>query len=141
MKKKDELSDKQKAFVQEFQVDRNGTQAAIRAGYSKKTAYSIANENLKKPEIAAAIAKAQAAAQERTEITTDFVIAGLLVEAQGKGVDTSPAARVKAFQLIGEHIGMWKKEDKQPAAPVNRPTYVVELPEDVNQQWQAQGNA
>lgn len=72
-----ELTDKQKLFVQEYLVDLNATQAAIRAGYSDKTAYSIGNENLSKPEIAEAIAKAQEERAARTEITADRVLAEL----------------------------------------------------------------
>jgi phage terminase small subunit len=46
---------KQEAFITEYLRDFNATQAAIRAGYSEKTAYAIGHENLKKPEIAAEI--------------------------------------------------------------------------------------
>lgn len=46
-----ELTDKQKRFCQEYILDWNATRAAIAAGYSKQTAYSIGPENLKKPEI------------------------------------------------------------------------------------------
>ncbi|MDY2987563.1 MAG: terminase small subunit, partial [Peptoniphilus sp.] len=45
------LNKKQKRFVEEYLIDLNATQAAIRAGYSPSTAYSIGNENLRKPEI------------------------------------------------------------------------------------------
>lgn len=68
------LRPKQQRFVSEFLVDCNATQAAIRAGYSKATAYSIGNENLKKPEIAAAIRAAREEMQARTEITADRVV-------------------------------------------------------------------
>lgn len=51
------LTPKQKRFCDEYLIDLNATQAAIRAGYSKKTAYSIGQENLKKPEINAYIEK------------------------------------------------------------------------------------
>ncbi|ERK08596.1 Terminase small subunit [Serratia fonticola AU-AP2C] len=51
-----ELSVKQKTFVAEYIKDNNAIQAAIRAGYSKKSAYNIGEENLRKPEIALAIA-------------------------------------------------------------------------------------
>lgn len=51
------FTDKQRRFIDEYPVDFNATQTAIRAGYSKRTAYSIGQENLKKPEIAAAIAE------------------------------------------------------------------------------------
>lgn len=50
------LNKKQQAFCEEYLIDLNGTQAAIRAGYSSKTAYSIASELLKKPEISEYIA-------------------------------------------------------------------------------------
>lgn len=46
------LTDKQRRFCEEYVVDWNATRAAIAAGYSEKTAYSIGQENLKKPEIA-----------------------------------------------------------------------------------------
>ena len=45
------LTDKQAKFIAEYQKDCNATQAAIRAGYSQKTAYSIGQELLKKPEV------------------------------------------------------------------------------------------
>jgi phage terminase small subunit len=71
------LTEKQAAFVQEYLVDLNATQAAIRAGYSEKTAYSIGHENLSKPEIAEAIAAARKEWEQRTAITQDRVLAEL----------------------------------------------------------------
>lgn len=49
------LTDKQLRFCDEYMLDYNATRAAIEAGYSKSTAYSIGSENLKKPEIKARI--------------------------------------------------------------------------------------
>ncbi|MFT4076861.1 MAG: terminase small subunit [Asticcacaulis sp.] len=71
------LTPKQQRFVDEYLIDLNATQAAIRAGYSGKTACEIGVENLRKPQIAEAIAKAQAARAKRTEITADKVLAEL----------------------------------------------------------------
>lgn len=68
------LTDKQRRFVDEYLVDLNATQAAIRAGYSQKTAASIGEENLRKPDIAKAVQDAQAARAHRTEITQDMVL-------------------------------------------------------------------
>lgn len=51
------MTPKQIKFCQEYVLTSNGTKAAISAGYSKNSAYSIANENLKKPEIKEYIAK------------------------------------------------------------------------------------
>ena len=68
------LTAKQQRFVEEYLVDLNATQAAIRAGYSEKTARDIGHENLAKPNIAEAIAEAQAKRSERTRITADMVL-------------------------------------------------------------------
>lgn len=68
------LNPKQQRFVDEYLIDLNATQAAIRAGYSKKTAAQIGEENLRKPEISAAVQKAQADRSERTQITQDAVL-------------------------------------------------------------------
>ncbi|MGN6124878.1 MAG: terminase small subunit [Sphingomonas oligoaromativorans] len=68
------LTPKQARFVEEYLVDLNATQAAIRAGYSAKTAGQIGEENLRKPEIAKAIAEAREARSIRTQITQDRVL-------------------------------------------------------------------
>jgi len=69
-----DLTPKQKRFVEEYLIDLNATQAAIRAGYSKKTAEVIGHENLRKPKIAEAIQKAKEERSKRTEITADRVL-------------------------------------------------------------------
>ena len=97
------LTPKQARFVEEYLIDLNATQAAIRAGYSAKTAYSVGHENLSKPEIAAAIQKEQAARSERTGITQDEVIRGLKKEATLDSEDSSHSARVSAWA----HLGMF----------------------------------
>jgi phage terminase small subunit len=68
------LTAKQQAFVNEYIIDLNATQAAIRAGYSEDTAGVIGNENLQKPYLAAAIQKAMDMRSERTAITADRVL-------------------------------------------------------------------
>lgn len=69
-----ELTDKQRRFVEEYLIDLNATQAAIRAGYSEETASVIGCENLTKPNISVAVAEAQEARSKRTEITQDMVL-------------------------------------------------------------------
>lgn len=71
------LTDKQIRFCQEYIVDLNGTQAAIRAGYSQDTAGAIASENLTKPEIINYVNIIKNERAERTKITADFVLTGL----------------------------------------------------------------
>lgn len=68
------LTDKQEMFCQEYLIDLNATQAAIRAGYSKKTARDIACENLAKPNIQARIAELKESRSNRIEITSDEVL-------------------------------------------------------------------
>lgn len=72
-----ELTKKQQMFVKEYLIDLNATQAAIRAGYSKKTANVIGPENLAKPCIATEIQKAFDKRSEKTEITSDYVLTSL----------------------------------------------------------------
>lgn len=71
------LTPKQEAFVAEYLVDLNATQAAKRAGYSAKTARQAGAENLSKPAVADAIAKAKMARLSRVEINGDDVLARL----------------------------------------------------------------
>lgn len=68
------LTAKQQIFVNEYLIDLNATQAAIRAGYSKKTAQRIGSENLSKPLVAAAIQELADKRIERTQIDADWVL-------------------------------------------------------------------
>jgi len=68
------LSPKQQRFVEEYLLDLNATQAAVRAGYSKKTARAIASENLAKPNIQEAVAKAKQERSEATKVDAKWVL-------------------------------------------------------------------
>jgi phage terminase small subunit len=74
---KDKLTEKQVRFCQEYIVDLNATQAAIRSGYSEDTAGSIGSENLTKPEILEHVNELLAARAERTKVNADYVISSL----------------------------------------------------------------
>lgn len=102
-----ELRPRQALFAAEYIVDLNATRAAVRAGYSPATARQIGAENLSKPVIAVAIAAAQKARSERTEISQDDVLQGLHHEATRTGKGTSQAARVSAWIALGKHFGMF----------------------------------
>ena len=69
-----ELTAKQSQFVQEYLVDLNATQAAIRAGYSAKTAEQQGYQLLQKPSVQAAIAARQKEREQRTAVTADRVL-------------------------------------------------------------------
>ncbi len=112
------MNARQARFVAEYLIDLNATRAAVRAGYSAKTAYSIGEENLKKPEIAAAVALATEAMAERTELSQDWVVARLRQVAercmQAERIGESDtykfdsAGANRALELLGKHMGMFK---------------------------------
>lgn len=68
------LTSKQRLFCLEYLIDLSATRAAIRAGYSKRSAASIGEENLRKPEIRLFLDKERAEREERTKVTADRVI-------------------------------------------------------------------
>ena len=106
------LTDKQKRFVAEYLVDLNATQAAIRAGYSKKTADRIGPELLGKTCVLEEVQKAMADREKRTEITQDRVLNELGKVAFAKAADYTDATlkyanKLRALELIGKHLGMF----------------------------------
>lgn len=72
------LTDKQRRFVDEYLVDLNATQAAIRAGFSQKTASSQGERLLRNGEVAAALAKAQHDRSSRVKVDADYVLARMV---------------------------------------------------------------
>lgn len=68
------MTKKQKRFIEEYLIDLNATQAAIRAGYSPDTAKAIGCENLTKPDIRAHIDRATAERSKRTGVNADRVV-------------------------------------------------------------------
>lgn len=116
----DHLTDKQRAFVAEYLVDKNATQAAIRAGYSKKTAASIGEENLRKPEIRAAIDAGMATLANRLEISAErisqerarlaFLDPRKLFDAKGapipiQNLDEDTAAAIVGLEVLEQYEG------------------------------------
>lgn len=122
MAKPGELTPKQAAFVREYLVDRNGTQAAIRAGYSKKTAGAIAVENLTKPLISEKIKAATQASAAKTETEAEWVRRRLKEEADDFSEFASHSARIKALELIGKINGVFEKDNEQ-----QRPTIFTKI--------------
>lgn len=114
------LTNKQKRFIQEYLIDLNATQAAIRAGYSEKTAYSIGQENLNKPEIQRGIAEAQNKRSERTQIKQDDVIRMLLenieIASGKKAVIKTEIRKSEDGELVGDDIAQFVYE----SSSVNR---------------------
>jgi len=106
-KDKNGLTKKQALFVIEYQKDFNATQAAIRAGYSEKTAFSIGIENLNKPLIKAVLSEDIKARFDRESITVDMVLIGLLTEAMRDDERSTHSARVQAWTQLGRYLAMF----------------------------------
>ena len=81
------LTLKQQRFVEEYLVDLNGTQAAIRAGYSARTADRIAHETLHKPAVAAVVAQRMQARSAKLGVDSEWVLRRLHAEAQADLAD------------------------------------------------------
>jgi phage terminase small subunit len=137
--KKVSLTDKQEQFCREYLIDLNATQAAVRAGYSVKTANEQASRLLANVNISSRIGELKAERVERTDITADYVLAGLkevaerclqrvpvmkwdyvnkaMVQVQdeeGRDVwsfDSQGANR--SFELLGKHVGVFEKDNSQ----------------------------
>jgi hypothetical protein len=125
MKKPKALSSKQARFVAEYLVDFNATKAAERAGYSKKTAYAIGAENLRKPQIQAAIQDRVKARDGRTEVSADRVVQWTLETYQKALAAGKFAAAVAALALLGKHTGAFDpKPEPPPGSSPENPLHV-----------------
>ena len=102
------LTPKQQRFVEEYLIDLNATQSAIRAGYSEKTAQEQSSRLLSNVMVQEAVQKAKNKLSERTELTVDMVVNGLLKEAQDYAEGSTQSARVSAWAHLGKHLGMFK---------------------------------
>ena len=122
------ITPKQQRFVDEYLIDLNATQAAIRAGYSEKTANEQGSRLLANVSISEAIAEAQNKRAERTEITQDYVLTNIqkVIERcmQVQQVDNcltqtedgelaqafmfKEQGALKGLELLGKHLGMFK---------------------------------
>lgn len=101
------MTPKQQRFVEEYLIDLNATQAAIRAGYSADTAHSIGSENLGKPEIADAIAALKAERSKRTGIDAAWLLTRLANEAEADLSDLYDEAG--ALRPVKDWPLIWRK--------------------------------
>lgn len=102
------LTVKQSTFIDEYLVDLNATQAAIRAGYSKKTAKVIGSQNLTKLNIQVAIKTAMDARAHDTGVTSEKVIRGISEIAFAElGEDIRASDKLKGLELLCKHLGLF----------------------------------
>ena len=125
------MTSRQQRFCEEYLIDMNATQAAIRAGYSEKTAKSIASEYLTKPDIKAFISKRMQEKNDELIAKQDEVLRYLtavmrgksqseIVVIEGTGMGCSEARRMKknpdekerlkAAELLGKRYGLYTEK-------------------------------
>lgn len=137
------ITPKQLKFIDEYLIDLNGTQAAIRAGYSKHSANEIASELLAKPNVSARVSQRRLELSEQTKVNQEWVL-NRLIEISNKCVQAVPVMEFdpiakemrqkkalndkgeevgvfmfdsnganKATELIGKHLGFFEKDNRQ----------------------------
>lgn len=130
------MTDKQKRFCDEYLIDLNATQAAIRAGYSEKTAASIGAENLIKPNVSEYIKKRLDEKEKALIADQDEILryltsvlrgqsksAEIVVEGIGEGFsqartilkEPSEKDRLKAAELLGKRYGIYSDPEEREA--------------------------
>lgn len=132
------LNDKQKAFCEEYLIDLNATQAAIRAGYSEKTANEQAARMLTKTNIQEYIQELKKARSDRTQVTQDKVLNdierlraqcmqeipvtvvrkhknkdGVMVYEKAEVLVFDPAGANSALDKLSKHTGLYEKDNAQ----------------------------
>lgn len=104
------LTDKQKRFCEEYVVDLNATQAAIRAKYSPKTAQEQSSRLLSNVMVKAEIARLQAERSQRTSVDADWVVVRLVKEAEDRSEGATQGGRIRALELLGKHVGLFAEK-------------------------------
>lgn len=153
MAKKGTLTDKQKRFIDEYLVDLNATQAAIRAGYSPKTARAVGSENLTKPVIVDEIKARLDGITQKTAYDAEawrndlillkkrFMQERPIVDAEGNPfidengdpivTTAEPSGALKALELLGKHMGLFIEKKQVDINITDRSTWLNEVLKDV----------
>ncbi len=104
------LTSKQRLFISEYLVDRNATQAAIRAGYSAKTADRQGYRLLRNAEIRAAVESSTQARTERLALSADYVLKGIRETILQARTAAQYGSALRGYELLGKHLGMFKEQ-------------------------------
>jgi len=104
------VNDKQRRFAQEYIVDLNATQAAIRAGYSAKTAKQQGQRLLTNVDVQKAVQEQMNDRSEKTGLTAVYVLDGIKAATErciGEGEAFNPMAAFKGYELLGKHLKLF----------------------------------
>lgn len=136
------LTIKQQKFIDAYIISGNATQAAIEAGYSKKTAGSVGNENLKKPEISKELAKRTEEIRNSKIVDQQEIMEFISATQRGETKETivTPSGakvevpakvseRLKAAELMGKRYAMWT-ENRNVNATVGPVKIIDDVPDE-----------
>ncbi|MBB6672615.1 terminase small subunit [Cohnella nanjingensis] len=101
------LTAKQQRFVEEYLIDLNATQAAIRAGYSENTAQEQGSRLLSNVMVKEAIENRQEKIQEKTQVTQEWVIQQYM-DIIKNCKEVEPNTAKGALDSVAKHLGMFK---------------------------------
>jgi phage terminase small subunit len=104
------LTPKQKAFCDHYVTLRNGGRAAIEAGYSKKTCYEIAYENLRKPQIVAYLAEKEGELKRNMDISKGAVIGELRAAIEVAKSKQDGGTMIRGWVEIAKMLGLYAAE-------------------------------
>lgn len=126
------LNERQERFCNEYLIDLNATQAAIRAGYKETTAYSMGQRLLKNVEVQAYIQQRKQDRVERTEITQDMVLRELALIAFSNAADYAAVVEKQATVDVesGVQIPLFDEDGKPVMYRTVEPVLTAELTEN-----------
>lgn len=110
-----DLTAKQEMFCREFMKDNNGTQAAIRAGYSPKTARQMATENLSKPSIQERIQELKAKKVKQVTVTIHDLVAFWLDMMENAEHERN---RLIASENLAKYLGAFEADNRQKGSSI-----------------------
>lgn len=106
------MNPKQQRFVDEYLIDNNGAQAAIRAGYSIRTAREQASQILTKDSVRAYLKERSQSIADKLGIDATYVLSTTKEICDGNK-RSQPGVALKAVDLLGKHLKLWQEDDKK----------------------------
>ena len=108
------MNAKQKSFANEWLIDKNATQAAIRAGYSKHTAGVIGSKLLKNLDIAAYLLERTQTVADKLGIDAEWVLRGtrdIALKTHPVNPEPNAAVSLKAYERLGKYLKVFDQDD------------------------------